>query len=159
MANASVTAEKRGGGSLIWIQGLACGALAALAPAIAVQAGILLLPTLIASILDRNPGKPTARSVLLCALATCIEPLRTLWNSGHGLGDGLSALASVQVVAITWSASAGGWLLTQIIPLIAGFVLDAAASARIAHLKEKREALIREWGLDVSADQRSADTI
>ncbi|MGE0224211.1 MAG: hypothetical protein AB7S57_13175 [Acetobacteraceae bacterium] len=135
------------------MQGLACGALAALAPATALQLAILLLPSIVVAMLESAPGKPVARAVLLCALATCVEPVRELWNYGQGLGDAWASIANIHALALAWAASAGGWLMTQLIPLGVGFALETTASARMARLEEQRQAVIREWGLEAPADQ------
>lgn len=138
---------------MMWLQGLACGGLAALVPGIALQAGILLLPAIAALMLDRERGKPVARAVLLCTLAASVGPIRALWNSAQGGDLGFSLVADLHAVTLTWSAAAGGWLLTQVIPVAVGMVLDTTAGKRSAELREARARLIEEWGLGPPADQ------
>ncbi len=152
-AKTKATSGKQSGGSLMWLQGLACGGLAALVPGIALQVGILLLPAIVALMLDRAAGKPVARAILLCALAASVEPMRALWNSGQGLDLGFSLVADFHAVTLTWSAAAGGWLLTQVIPVAVRMVLDTTADKRASDLREARARLIEEWGLGPPADQ------
>ena len=152
-AKAKAASGKQGGGSLMWLQGLACGGLAALVPGIALQVGILLLPAIAALILDREHGKPVARAVLLCTLAASVEPMRALWNSGQGADLGFSLVADLHAITLTWSAAAGGWLLTQVIPVAVGMVLGTTADRRSTELQEARARLMEEWGLAPPADQ------
>ena len=152
-AKAKAASAKQGGGSLMWLQGLACGGLAALVPGIALQVGILLLPAIVALMLDRERGKPVARAVLLCTLAASVEPMRALWNSAQGGDLGFSLVADLHAVTLTWGAAAGGWLLTQVIPVAVGMVLNTTADQRSAELREARARLIAEWGLGNPADQ------
>lgn len=138
---------------MMWLQGLACGGLAALVPGIAFQVGTLLLPAIVALMLDREHGKPIARAVLLCTLAASVEPMRGLWNSAQGGDLGFSLVPDLHAVTLTWGAAAGGWLLTQIIPVAVSMVLDTKADRRSAELREARARLIEEWGLEPPADQ------
>ena len=51
--------------SLIWLQGLLCGALVALAPSLAMLLASFLGPVIAAALFDREPGKPRARAAFL----------------------------------------------------------------------------------------------
>jgi hypothetical protein len=145
---------KRGGaGSLLWLQGLACGALAALAPGMAIVIGVLLAPGLLALFLDQQPGKPVARAVILFALAACIGPLRTAWNSGLGLETGWELLSDPRVIGTVWSAAGAGWLLTQLGPVLIGIGMEGASMTRAARLRAERDKLAVEWGLETPTDQ------
>ncbi len=48
--------------SLVWLQGLGCGAVVALVPAMALLLGALLLPGVLAVVYDRQAGRPVART-------------------------------------------------------------------------------------------------
>src|ERR1700753_3961609 len=69
--------------SLVWLQGLLCGALATLATPTALLLGVLLGPALLAVAFDSEPGRPVGRSVALFSMAASVRPLKTLWMSGH----------------------------------------------------------------------------
>ncbi len=81
------TATKPRQHSLVWLQGLLCGAMVTLATPTALLLGVLLGPALLALMLDRQPGRPKARSIALCSMAASIDPLRTLWMTGHSMAD------------------------------------------------------------------------
>lgn len=133
--------------SLVWLQGLACGALAALAPAVALMVGVLLGPGLVALALDSEPGKPVARAVLLCGLAACVDPVRALWSSGHGLTASVALAGDLRVVGSAWSAAAAGWLLAEIAPIVVRAMLEAGTLARATQLRAARARIAEEWGL------------
>ena len=61
------------GGLIVLLLGLAGGGLIALSPDIALPLAVLLLPGLLALIVDRTPGCAVARAILLC----CALPART----------------------------------------------------------------------------------
>lgn len=143
--------------SVIWLSGLACGALAAIAPGIAIVAAGLLVPGVFALKLDREPGRPVARTVLTCGLAGCVQPVITLWNTGQSFDTAIAIVTDPTTLGVAWSAAAAGWLLTQIAPLAVRAGLEAAALARSSRLRAARSRIVETWGLDPAPkDQGSA---
>lgn len=134
-------------GSLLWLAGLACGALVTLATPTAVVAGILLAPGLLSVILDQSPGKPTARSVMLFGLAATVQPLAVLWRTGHHLGTALDLAGDSTVLATAWAAQGGAWLLCELTPLIITLTMEAVSRSRAASLRTARAAFEEQWGL------------
>ncbi len=138
--------------SVVWLSGLACGVLAAVAPGIATVAAGLLAPGLVALKLDQEPGRPVARAVLTCGLAACVQPVITLWNSGQSFDTAIAILTDPAATGIAWSAAAGGWLLSQVAPLVVRAGLEAAALTRSTRLRAARGRIIEAWGLDDTID-------
>jgi hypothetical protein len=91
---ATVTSDKSRGASTIWLQGLLCGALAALAPPLALLVLVLLAPAAAAAMLEGEQGRPVARILLLFGLAASIGPARRLWGAGDTLGSAWSFCAT-----------------------------------------------------------------
>jgi hypothetical protein len=133
---------------VVWLSGLACGALVAIAPGIATVAAGLLAPGFIALKLDREPGRPVARAVLTFGLAGCVQPVITLWNTGQSFETAIAILADPSMLGLAWGAAAGGWLLTQITPLVVRAALEAAALAKATRLRAARARIAESWGLD-----------
>ena len=138
-------AAKENGRGIIWVQGLACGACAAVAPMASAMLIVLLAPAIVALLVDRQPGRPVGRAVLLCGSAACVGPLMTFWQMGGGAGFAL--LSETSVYGPAWAACAAGWLLTQLLPIGIRGVLEAASLTRTARLRAERERLVRDWGL------------
>ncbi|CAH2599670.1 conserved membrane protein of unknown function [Rhodovastum atsumiense] len=139
--------QGRAPGTAIWLGGLACGAVVALATPCAVLVSLLLAPGLVAILLDRDAGRKPARTVLLCGGALVIDPLVTLWQSGQGVGAALGMAADPAILAACWAAQAGAWLFAQILPIVVRLVLDAAVAARAARLRAERGRYETEWGV------------
>ena len=140
--------------SLTWLQGLLCGALVTVATPTALLIGVLLGPALVAIALDREPGRPRARSIALCGMAAAIEPLRTLWSAGHSIATATALLGNVRIVATAWGAAAAGWLLAEATPMAVRAALEALSIARAARLRAERARLLEIWGLGAPpADQ------
>lgn len=143
MARAAGTERRH---SFVWLQGLACGAVVTLVPASALLLAVLLGPAGLALLLDRDPGRPTARTVLLCSGAACVEPVRALWSAGHTTDAALALLGDIGVIGTAWSAAAAGWLLVELAPVAARIALEAQARARTSRLRAARAKLAAEWG-------------
>jgi uncharacterized protein (DUF58 family) len=153
----SIAAGPGGYRSVVWLSGLTCGVLAAIAPGIATLAAGLLAPGLVALKLDREPGRPMARTVLTCGLAGCVHPVITLWNIGQSFGAAMAILSDPGTIGIAWGAAAAGWLMTQVTPLIIRAGLEATALARAVRLRAARERLAEAWGIQTASMDRTPD--
>jgi hypothetical protein len=140
----------RGGmklGSLLWLQGLACGAVATLATPTFVLAGLLLAPAFVSVLMDQSRGKSTARCVVLFGLAATLQPLANLWRAGHTLGNALDMAGDATTLATAWAAQGAAWLLCELGPLLIALVMEAASGARAARLRASRAGFEEQWGL------------
>jgi hypothetical protein len=134
--------------ALMWIQGLLCGGLVAMLPPTALLLGVLLGPALLGLFLDSQPGKPIARSVLLCSLAASVKPVRMLWAAGHSMAASMALATDADIIGTAWAAAAAGWLLAELTPIGVRVVLEAMSLRQAARLRAVRAALAEEWGLD-----------
>ena len=150
MKKAAAVPGRRGSG--LWLQGLVCGALVTLATPTALLAGVLLLPSLMVYLIDDAEGRATLRAVLLFGLAASPRPMLALWTSGHTMHTSLSLLSDVAIPVVAWSAQGAGWLLAQIIPLLARMALEGQAKIEIARLRAERAKLAEAWGLPPTTD-------
>ena len=133
------------GPSLIWLQGLLCGALVAVATPLAMMLAVLLAPVAAAAMVDRQPGRPSVRAVLLCGISACVQPLRRLWVGEHTIAASLAIVGDPRVIALAWAAAAGGWMLAELAPLGLSLALEAGNRARAVRLRARRERLLEEW--------------
>jgi hypothetical protein len=141
-------AQSTGGGPVVWLSGLACGVVVAIAPGVATVAAGLLAPGIVALKLDRQPGRAVSRTVLTCGLAGCVQPVITLWNLGQSFDTALVILQDPATIATAWGLAAAGWLMTEVAPLLVRTALEAAALARATRLRALRGRIAEAWGLD-----------
>jgi hypothetical protein len=132
-------------GSLLWLQGLACGAVATLATPTFILGGLLL--ALVSVVVDRSHGKSTARAVVLFGLAATVQPLVDLWHAGHTISIALDMVSDTTTLATAWAAQGGAWLLCELGPLIIELVMDAVSGAKAARLRAARAVYEEQWGL------------
>ena len=107
----------------------------------------LFLPALLALVLEREPGRPMTRTLLLFGVAGAWDSIAAFWPAGSLRGADWTALADVHALVRAWLAQAVGCLLAEAIGL--GFVLLAdRESARVkAACETEIAALKAEWSL------------
>jgi len=132
--------------SWLWLQGLACGALACLATPTALLLGGLLAPGLVMWVMEKETGKPNARAMLLCGAAVSFAPLGELWSRGHLIATSLDLLGGPGALASAWAGACAGWLLREGTWLVTKLASEAATLRNLAALKSERAALEAERG-------------
>lgn len=135
--------------SLIWLQGLLCGALVALAPGMAVLLATFLGPAIAAAMFDRESGKPRARAAFLLSTSSCIGPVHTLWSGSGDLSAALSLALTPDMLIRTWIAAGTGWVLAELAPVMLRAVVTFTDRIRRGRLEALREKLKEEWGTPV----------
>lgn len=128
-----------------WLPVLLAAIGIALAPPSAALASVLLLPAAMVWIADPSPGRACARAVMLFGLAASCSPFDMLWRSGHRLDTAITLITDLRVVSIAWAAQAGGWLLTQLLPLVIGAWLEADIRLGVTRLEMRKDVLLQEW--------------
>jgi hypothetical protein len=135
-------------GLIILVLGLVGGGLVALSPDIALPLVVLLLPGLLALIVDRSPGCGVARAILLFQAAACVHPVMDAWYRCAGIDGCMNYLAAWPTVLRVWLAAATAWVAVQILPLGLKVLDDYRLRYRRSVLMARREALAAEWGLE-----------
>jgi hypothetical protein len=136
---------------LILLLGLAGGGLIALSPDIALPLAVLMLPGLIALILDRTPGCGVARAIVLFQGSACAHPVADAWYRCAGIDGCMSYLAEWPTVLRVWLAGAAAWVMVQTLPIGLKVMDDYRLRYRRAVLSARRETLAAEWGLEDDA--------
>jgi hypothetical protein len=135
----------KGGAKSAWAQGLLLGALAVAAPGLAVLAGVLLLPGLVAAAMAGRAWRAEARCVLLAGVAMSVAPLLALWRDGAGIEAAMAALGQGDALPLAWGAAGLAWLLAEAGPLVLASAMEARAANRIARLRDEHAALSGDW--------------
>jgi hypothetical protein len=136
------------GAMMVLLVGLCGGGLIALAPDIALPAGVLLAPGLVAFVFDPTPGRAVARAMLLFQAASSFRPLADAWDRCDGIGPCMDMLAGPRAVLVAWMMAALAWVLTQSLPIGLKLLSDYRVRARRAALEARRDKLVADWGLE-----------
>jgi hypothetical protein len=138
---------RRGRGSLLWLQGLVCGALLTFATPTALLLGVLMAPAAAAWLADTLPGRPVARAVAVAGLAPALGPVWHLWLGGHTIAVALELLSDPAAIGIAWVAAACGWAMCQVLPVVLRTLREMREAARAKALAAELELQKEEWDL------------
>lgn len=150
MSRKGAAGKRQGGGAgaiILLLLGLGAGGLVTLSPDIGLPLLILMLPGLLYLLIDRSVGWAVARSMLLFQVTACITPISDAWYQCAGVDGCMSQLAVPTTILRVWLAGGSGWLMAHALPLGLKLLNDMRLQRYRLILANRREVLIREWGL------------
>jgi hypothetical protein len=139
---------RKGGGSLPWLLGVACGAAMAFATPSALLGGVLLAPAWLTAVFDAESKRPVTRVVFVSAAGFTFGPLWHLNMGGASTAQALDMLTDPAVLCPAWLAGACGWAVCEVLPLLLRLAAERHAAARMAALLEEARQIRETWDLD-----------
>ncbi|NNG02823.1 MAG: hypothetical protein HKM95_01820 [Inquilinus sp.] len=115
----------------------------------------LLVPTIVAAIVDRSREHHAMLAVGSLNLAGLVPALLNLWAGGHTIGGAGRVLADPYAWLAGFGAAGVGWLLVLGLPKLLELAMTLRNEAEIRRLQERQTALVAEWGPDVAGKQDS----
>ncbi|PWC31298.1 hypothetical protein [Azospirillum sp. TSO35-2] len=114
--------------------------------------GVGMIPTIVAYIIDRDPDKSAPITVGGLNFCGCMPFAIDLWKHQHTITAAAKVFADPLSWLVMYSAAAVGWgIYYGVPPLVAGLEVTRAEK-RVEVLKQKKVALVQEWGPDVAGD-------
>jgi hypothetical protein len=108
-----------------------------------------MAPFIVAFIVDKRPGKVTARAIGYLNLAGCLPYAIKLWTGQNTITGVLSLVGEPSALMIMYSSAAVGWMLNFIMTPIMTAYLAVQHEAKARSIGNRQEELIKEWGADV----------
>lgn len=142
MAKSAAVQPRR---SWFWLQGMACGVVAAVIPGTSLVVAVLLAPGIALYVMEATSGKPLARAMIFMGTASTMMPLRLLWEHGGSLDAALDLLSDPGRPLLSWLACGAAWLLGQSAEILTRFALEARTTMAVNALTAERESLKDEW--------------
>ena len=134
------------------LMALACiVGLAIVAAPTALVFSVGLLPTIVALLVDRDPGRHGAITVGSLNLCGVFPSAIDLWRDGHTVQEALNTIANPYDLATMFVAAGVGWLLYFGMPPLVGALLVQKHEAEIRSIEQRQKALVEEWGPDISS--------
>jgi len=134
--------------SVLWLQGLGCGALLAFAPALAVLLVVLMAPASACLAADLQQGRGTTRSVAIACGAGALAPAWRLWLAGDRMESVFVLLSDPLTLAFAWGGGACAWALCQVIPAVLQSVWSVRETTRAHRIEAEMARLREEWHLE-----------
>jgi hypothetical protein len=114
--------------------------------------GVGMIPTIVAYIVDRDPEKSAPITVGGVNFCGCMPFAIDLWKHQHTIGAVAKLLGDPLSWLTMYGAAAVGWGLYYGIPPVVAGMEVSRAEKRVEVLKQKKVALVQEWGPDVAGD-------
>lgn len=106
-----------------------------------------LLPSLVAFMFDRSPGKTMARCVFGLNFSGVAPYIIEVWMlPGQSVGVATHTIFQPLSLSIMYGAAGLGWLLYLAMPPIVANILNLSAQRRVSELRKKQRGLIKTWG-------------
>lgn len=114
--------------------------------------GLGLVPTVVAYLIDRDPDKPAPITVGGMNFCGCLPFAIDLWKHGHTIGAAMKVFADPLSWLVMYGSAAVGWAFYYGIPPMVASAEVMRSEKRVDVLKQKKVALVQEWGPDVAGD-------
>jgi hypothetical protein len=109
-----------------------------------------LVPTMVATLLDRYRAKYLTRTVGFMNLAGLTPLIVQLWGDGHTMVSVADILSRPTNWLTMYGAAGIGWVLFLGMPSIARVFVDIRADQLQRDLKARAARLVQEWGEEVT---------
>jgi hypothetical protein len=134
--------------SAMWLQGLACGALLAFAPAMALLLGVLLAPAIASFAADMEKARGATRSVAIACAAGALAPAWHLWLAGDQLAAAINLLCDPLNLLLAWGGGACAWALCQVVPAVLQSLWAVRETLRAHKIEAEMKKIRDEWHLE-----------
>lgn len=116
----------------------------------AIVIAALMLPTLVAFMVDRTPGRAFTTTVGLINGAGTLPAILSLWSKGHSLLATQDVLSSLIFWLGAYTAAAVGWCIFLMLPPILRAYYGSITDKRVGALQKKQDKLREQWGDQVT---------
>ena len=125
----------------LFIVGLAFFAM----PALLVFA-VGMIPSLVAAIVDRHPGRNATIAVTAMNFAGVVPFVAEILISGASMARAMLVVTDVFSLAMMYGTAAFGWGLVYVMPKVASVYISVRNDARIQAMQREKKRLNEEWG-------------
>ena len=114
--------------------------------------GLGMIPTMVAYVIDRDPEKPAPITVGGLNFCGCLPYAIDLWKHGGTVTQSLKLFTDPMAWLVMYGAAAVGWAFYYGVPPAVANAEIMRSERRIDQLKQRKVALVQEWGPDVAAE-------
>ncbi len=112
-----------------------------------------MLPTAVAKIVDRRPGRRASNTIMMMNMAGLLpyvfKVINTVFSGASPDEVALSLISNPYTWLVIYGFATFGWLIVQFIPQIVFQILLMRSDHLIRKLEHAKEQLIEEWGTDI----------
>lgn len=119
--------------------------------------GFSMLPGLVAFIVDRTDEKSATFCVGGLNFCGVFPYLLDLWFGDHSVGQAMSLLTDVFVLAVMYGGAGMGWMLYLSLPPVIASFIQVMSERRLEQLRKTQKTIIQEWGDEIITDADLGD--
>ena len=113
-----------------------------------------MMPTLIAGLVDRTPGRVKTLTVGAMNLAGCSPYLFRMWIAGQSMEAALEILTDPQNIIVIYFAACLGYMIEWALIGIVSSIVMQKAKFRVSVIEKEQKNLVASWGDEVAATYR-----
>ncbi|KKJ76313.1 hypothetical protein WH95_13955 [Kiloniella litopenaei] len=112
----------------------------------AILLAVLMVPSLVVYVIDRNPHRYFTVTISLPNFCGVLPPLMELWERGQTFDGAFSALSDPWNMMIAYGAAGLGWVLYLGTPIFVSSYLSISTDGKIKAIRRYQDDLIDAWG-------------
>jgi len=109
-----------------------------------------IIPSLVAAVIDREPGRNATIAVTATNLAGVAPFVMELLMTGATMGRAIGMINDVFVLAVMYGTAAVGWALVLGMPKVAAVYISVSNDAKSQAMQREQRRLVEDWGEDVT---------
>lgn len=109
-----------------------------------------IIPSLVAAVIDREPGRNATIAVTATNMAGVAPFVMELMMHGATMGRAVGMINDVFVLAVMYGTAAIGWALVLGMPKVAAVYISVSNDAKSQAMRREQRRLIEDWGQAVT---------
>ena len=111
---------------------------------------VCMAPTVVASIVDKNPQRTLWLTIGALNLAGTLPAWFRLWELGGSIADMTQVLLDPSLLLVAYGGAGAGWAIhINVTPLVAA-LMNRRNEVVLRDVEKRQNELLRKWGADVA---------
>lgn len=112
-----------------------------------------MLPTFVAYLTDKRPGKNKTFTIGALNFSGCFYCLIYIANHSHPMEAAISYLSNPMTIVVIYSAAGLGYIINYVATIIVSSILRQKSLMRLEKLEETKRKLEERWGKKVNGER------
>ncbi len=118
--------------------------------AISIVLVIGMIPTIVATIVDRSEDRLKMLTVGALNLAGCMPFLLEIFKKGNDIGTAVGFITQPRTIVIMYMAAAMGYMIDWAMTGIVSSIMVQKGKARLKEIEKQQKMLSERWGVEVT---------
>lgn len=118
--------------------------------AVTIIAVVGMIPTVVAWIVDRSPGKLKAMTVGSINFAGCTPFMIEVFKNGNSLETAINYIVEPRTIVVMYFAAAMGYMIDWALTGIIAAIMVQKTKSRLEDIEKNKKELVDRWGIEVT---------